>query len=298
MTVDDADATTFPLLVDGTLQLGAVQALLRPPPLFAPGEPRFWTHPHIARQMLLAHLDPSTDAASRRTATIDAEVAWLVARLGLGAGDRVLDLGCGPGLYCQRLAQRGLAVTGLDSSASSLAYARSAAQEHGLRIDYRQQDYLTLEGAAAFAAALLIYYDLGVLPDAQRDIVLGRIRRVLVPGGRFAFDVLTPRAMAQAPTGTRWSVEAGGFWRAEPHLLLEAGHVYAEEQVTLRQVAVVEADGTTSVYRLWMRYYTPAGISAVLERQGFAVEELRGDLTGSPLTPDSTGLGIIARREA
>ncbi len=38
----------------------------------------------------------------------------------------------------------------------------------------------------------------------------------------FAFDVLTPQAMAQALWGTRWSAEANGFWRPGPHLVLEA----------------------------------------------------------------------------
>src|SRR5690242_3531145 len=114
MTTRDPDQSTFPLIMQGRLQLAAMQALLRPPVLFAPGAPRFWTDPHIAGQMLAAHLDPSTDAASRQPATIDAEVAWLVARLGLQAGGRVLDLGCGPGLYSRRLAERGLAVTGVD----------------------------------------------------------------------------------------------------------------------------------------------------------------------------------------
>lgn len=296
MIASDPDTSTFPLIVQGTLELDHVQALLSPPALFAPGAARFWTDPHIAGQMLAAHLDPSTDAASRQPATIDAEVAWLFARLGLRAGDRVLDLGCGPGLYSRRLAERGLAVTGIDASASSLAYARRAAGKHGLRIDYRQQDYVMLADDAAFVAALLIYYDFGVLPDEQRDCLLARIHQALQPGGLFAFDVLTPVAIARAQVGTRWSVEPGGFWRPGQHLVLEYGHVYSEDQVTLRQVAIVEEDGTTTIYRIWMRYYTAARITALLERHGFTVLDMRGDLAGRSLNPQSSSLGIVAQR--
>jgi hypothetical protein len=43
--------------------------------------------------MLEAHLDPKSDAASRRPETIDRMVGWILDRLGLQAGDRVLEEG-------------------------------------------------------------------------------------------------------------------------------------------------------------------------------------------------------------
>jgi SAM-dependent methyltransferase len=91
----------------------------RPEP-FAPGDARIWTDPRVAPQLLAAHLDPAVDAASRRPETIVREVAWLMDALELAPGSRVLDLGCGPGLYCEALAARGLDVTGADFSAGSI----------------------------------------------------------------------------------------------------------------------------------------------------------------------------------
>jgi SAM-dependent methyltransferase len=48
------------------------------------------------------------DAASRRPDTIDRSVDWLSNHLNLRRGGRVLDLGCGPGLYAERLAGPGM----------------------------------------------------------------------------------------------------------------------------------------------------------------------------------------------
>src|SRR5579864_8366591 len=91
----------------------------RPSP-FAPSAAGIWDDPYVSTQMLRSHLDPTTDAASRRPERIDAEVSWLVSHLELREGTPVLDLGCGPGLYSIRLARRGLTVTGVDISPGSL----------------------------------------------------------------------------------------------------------------------------------------------------------------------------------
>jgi hypothetical protein len=42
--------------------------------------------------MLRFHLDPESDLASRRPAIIDASVAWIAERFGVGPGTRVIDL--------------------------------------------------------------------------------------------------------------------------------------------------------------------------------------------------------------
>ncbi len=81
--------------------------------------------------MLATHLDPTIDLASRRPETIDRTVAWIVETLGLEPGDSVLDLGCGPGLYTQRFAQRGQRVSGVDYSRRSIEYAGQQAEEKG-----------------------------------------------------------------------------------------------------------------------------------------------------------------------
>ncbi|NIV35509.1 MAG: methyltransferase domain-containing protein, partial [Anaerolineae bacterium] len=117
---------------DGSqLNLDLLQALQEKPAPFTPGEPLFWDDPHISKGMLATHLDPTIDLASRRPETIDRTVAWIVETLGLEPGDSVLDLGCGPGLYTQRFAQRGQRVSGVDYSRRSIEYAGQQAEEKG-----------------------------------------------------------------------------------------------------------------------------------------------------------------------
>ncbi len=267
------------------------------PPLFAAGEPKFWTDPHIARQMLAFHLDPNSDLASRRPEIIQRSVEWMVQTLGLQTGDRVLDLGCGPGLYAARLASLGLRVTGVDFSQNSIDFAETYARQHGLaqRIDYRCLDYLQLDEEAGFEAALLIYGDLCPLAPEKRRRLLTNVRRALVPGGRFVLDVTTPMLRQRAGLKNGWYAAQGGFWKPGPHLVLEQGYAY-EQDVYLDQYIVIEAEGKISVYRNWFQDYTAPRIRAELEENGFSVQSLWGDLTGSVYESSSDWIGVIACR--
>jgi SAM-dependent methyltransferase len=285
------------LILDGhTLDLPALVTLQQPPTPFTPGEPLFWDDLHISAQMLAAHLDNATDAASRRPETIYLSVAWIAATPGLQPGAAVLDLGCGPGLYASRLAGKGLRVTGVDYSRRSITYASNYARQHELDITYRYQNYLELGDDNHYDAALLIYGDFCPLSPEQRAALLRNVHRALKPGGRFVLDVSTRECRKHHSGRNAWRALESGFWKPGPHLLLEDGFDYPAQSIWLDQAIVIEADGKISVYRMWFQDYTPESITAEMEAGGFAVESLWGDLTGMPYTADSEWIGLVTRK--
>ena len=88
--------------------------------------------------MLKEHLSQEHDAASRRAAIIDGQVAWIHDHLLQGNPTRILDLCCGPGLYANRLARLGHRCVGIDFSPASIAYARERSEAGGLSCTYIQ----------------------------------------------------------------------------------------------------------------------------------------------------------------
>jgi len=285
------------LIIDGhRLNLAELQQLQQRPAPFTPGEPLFWNDPHISKQMLASHLNSHTDGASRRPETIDRSVAWLVEALDLHPDDAVLDLGCGPGLYATRLAERGLQVTGVDYSQRSIDYATEYAREHNLDITYRYQDYLTLHDGLQYDAALLIYGDFCALAPEQRSLLLQNAHRALNAGGYFALDVTTREHRKRHGAHCTWYAVESGFWKPGPHLVLEQGFDYPEESIYLDQYIVIEADATLCVYRNWFQDYTRETIAAELETGGFTVQSLWSDLTGTPYTEGSDWIGIVTRK--
>jgi SAM-dependent methyltransferase len=279
------------------LDFETLHRLGQQPPLYEPGNPIFWDDPHISQHLLEAHLDPDTAAASRRPEVIDATVDWLVSYLSLEPGAAWLDLGCGPGLYTSRLAQRGLNVTGIDFSQRSLAYARETAAQQGLSVTYRRENYLALEDTAQYDAVSLIYGDFCPLPPEDRATLLDRVHRALKPGGRFVFDLSTPRHHELYGLKSNWySAPKGGFWKPGPHFVLERGFPYPDDMY-LDQYVILEPGQEVTIYRFWFQDYGPERIAAELADHGFEMVAHWGDLAGTLYTAESEWLGVVAQRD-
>ena len=278
-----------------TIDLSRICQLQEKPQPFEPGEPRFWTDPHIASQMLASHLDPNADGASAPAEIIDRCTHWIATAVGLQPGDGILDLGCGPGLYAERLAQAGFQVTGVDLSQNSINYAIAQAREKKLAIQYRCQNFLDLDDQGMYSAVLQIAGDYCPLSPDQRAKFLANVRAALKPGGVFVLDVTTARQRQKHGLKNSWYAAGQGFWKPGPHLVLEQGFAYPDD-LYLDQYIVIEGDGKISVYRNWFQDFTPETIRAELTAGGFAVESLWGDLTGTPYTPNSGWIGIVARK--
>jgi len=284
------------IINENTLNLETLTHLQEKPAPFTPGEPLFWNDPHISKQMLATHLDPALDLASRRPEIIDRSVDWIMETLNLQSGDFVIDLGCGPGLYTSRLAQKGLQVTGVDYSQRSINYAEEFAKQHHLDITYRHQNYLTLADSQQYDAALLIFGDYCPLSPDQRSQLLKNIHRALKPGGHFILDVSTRVLRKKHGSTIGWYVIESGFWKPGPHLVLDQGFDYPEQSIYLNQSIVIETNGKVSVYRNWFQDYDRETITAELEDGNFSMVSTWSDLAGTPYSEDTEWIGLVTQK--
>lgn len=267
------------------------------PEPFTPGQAMFWVDPYISQHLLAAHLDPNSDLASRRTEKIDTIVTWLCETLQLKPGDALLDMGCGPGLYTSRFAERGMSVTGIDFSQRSIDYARVYAASHHLKIDYRCQNYLDLDEENKYDIVLHIYGDYCTFSPEQRRKILRNVKRALKPDGFFVLDVTTEATRQKYGLKKNWYLSEGGFWRPGDHMVLEQGFSYPELKIYLDQYIVIEDRGAMVVYRNWFQDFTREMITEELEDGGFEVVGLWGDLMGNPCCEGDEWIGVIAEKK-
>ena len=286
------------IVKDNAKYLKIIAGYTDKPALWAPGEPaeaRFWDDPHISKGMLEAHLDPMHESASRRLETIDKEVANLFSSGCIKPGNKLLDLGCGPGLYAGRLAAAGVKVTGIDISERSLNYAIAQARKNNLDIEYRRMNFLDLDYDGEYDAAIQVFGEVGTLSDEKRAMLLNKVHRALKPGGLFIFDVTTPSLKIAPGQQNRWYLADGGFWRPGRHLTMELRFDYPEANVFVDQFIVIdEADLT--VYRIWNHNYTPETLKLVLEKAGFRIEHTWAGMEGATYKAGSEWLAVAARK--
>jgi len=268
------------------MQISDLPTVTKKPALYAKGNAEMWQDDHISRHLLALHLDSGSDAASRKASTIQKTVQWISTLLGPGK-KRILDLGCGPGLYCEQLAVPGHDVTGVDFSRRSIEYARNSAQEKGLGIRYIPLDYRHLSFENAFDLAMMIYCDFDVLIPPDRSCVLEGVFRALKPGGIFVFDTLNPEAPAAMKVpGRSWDTTEDGFWKGVPYLALSETFHYEKEQVILQQHTICSDREPPSVYRFWTHYYNAGQLGGILGQAGFA----RSSFHDGILPDDGSGM--------
>lgn len=259
-------------------------AFMKTPEPYQPGLHPFWDDEHISAQMLKAHLHTTQEAASRSHAFMDASADWIAQIAPPADHPRLLDLGCGPGLYARRFAQRGYQVTGVDLSRRSIQYAREHTE--GLDICYQLGDYCHLDLNETFDLVTLIYCDFGVLPPASRHEVLCRARAHLHSGGKMLLDVFSAAHEAAFKPYHYWQrCPEGGFWRSEPYIVLEEARLYPEHVIG-QQIAVITKRDMIPYY-LWNTCFTPETLAQEAGKAGFRLAAVYGDVAGAAYTTES-----------
>lgn len=231
-----------------------------------------WHDAEFSQRMLREHLDQRHDHASRRLQTIDAHVEWLFDSLLGGSPGSVLDLGCGPGLYCERLAARGCRCLGVDISPASIEYATRTAAERGIDCTYVCDDVTDADLGCGHDLAMLLFGELNTFPRPAIAELLRRVWAALRPGGTLALEVHTYESVARegrAPSG--WWTSEGGLFSPGPHIVLHEQR-WIEETATTASRSFVLAAGTgdVEVYSESLSAYTNDEYQELLHQSGFA----------------------------
>ena len=225
-----------------------------------------WHEADFSERMLAEHLDQSHDMASRRAEIIERQVTWLFERALGGTPGRVLDLGCGPGLYTAAFARRGCRCTGIDIGPASIDYAR----EHDPESEYVLGDIRTTDLGSGFDLAIMMFGEFNTFSRPEGQDVLAAMRDAVFPGGSVALELQAEQQVRlRATGGPAWRAQSASVFSRQPHLVLEDHHWFEDDAVGVTRFFVVDPDGSIAMYVDTAQAYFPHECVELLQSTGF-----------------------------
>ncbi|HOP27924.1 MAG TPA: class I SAM-dependent methyltransferase [Spirochaetota bacterium] len=256
-----------------------------------------WTDEYTSQRMLEYHLNESVDAASRNRRFIDRSAEWIIEYFNLAPGSRVIDFGCGPGLYTSRLARCGADITGVDFSKRSLDYANEEARRANLNINYIHSDYLEYETEEKFDLAVMIMCDFAALSPAQRSTLLGRFHKILKTGGYVLLDVYSLNYFRSLQEKAVYEFNMmDRFWSAGDCYTFLNTFKYDDEKVILDKYTIYSKSDKRVVYN-WLQCFSEKSIKDEFKKSGFRIKEIFSDVAGSVYNPESHEFAVVAFKE-
>ena len=132
-------------------------------------------------------------------------LGWVERLAGGLAGKRVVDVGCGGGIFAEALAGLGARVTGIDLSEKAIGVARLHRYESGVDVDYRlvAAESLALEMPGAFDVVTCLEL-LEHVPEPASTVAA--CAALAAPGALVVFSTLdrNPKSYVQAILGAEY----------------------------------------------------------------------------------------------
>jgi SAM-dependent methyltransferase len=214
-------------------------------------------------------------------------------------GGPVLELACGSGQLIVPVARAGLDAAGLDLSPAMLGAARLKARAAAVTVELVEGDMRAFDLGRRFALVFIARNSM--LHLASRDDFAGlfaAVKRHLLPGGVFAFDVFNPGPKILArPPGVRFPVMTVTSAAHGGELVVEETYAYDSATQVSCSTWLISAPGRKDAWvaPLHLRSIFPQELPLLLASGGLELVTRAGGFGGEPFTSRSEHQVCTAR---
>jgi SAM-dependent methyltransferase len=230
-----------------------------------------WDDPNFSRRMLAEHLSQEHDLASRKRQTIRKQVQWIHEHICNNAPVKLLDIGCGPGLYIEQFAALNYDCCGIDSSPASIEYARNRL---GDKARFIEGDIRSVDFGRGYDLAMMVFGEFNVFSPDECVKILNKTFEALSPGGKLLLEAHTFDAVERIGRAPNSWYKSGpgllGLFSDNQYICLTENHWLEKQQTALQQFHILDAaDGSVKSYRSTTKAWTNDQYKHLLKEAGF-----------------------------
>lgn len=256
-----------------------------------------WNTPQISNFVLETHLNESLQGGSKSEEFIEESIDFIKSIAPHNQYNKILDLGCGPGLYSNKLAQAGYDVTGVDISKASIDYAQSQADKNvDLNLQYYHNDLFDYNINSSQDLVLLIYQLYGTFDSQDREKLLHKIYNNLSENGLLIIDALTINAFNNFEEQQMWSFSKKENLISDDKFLVFMSSQKFDSNITLQKSTYLFKSNEVLDFSDWNQYFTFNTFDMELHRAGFDIVDVYGDINGDQYNPDNDVFSVIAKK--
>lgn len=226
---------------------------------------------------LADHMGAAYDRYAHTKGTVQ-EVDFVVDALGLRAGVRVLDVGCGTGRHAHELARRGIVVHGIDISERFIDLARRDAPNGAT---FERADARSMIFVEEFDAVICLCQGaFGMMTAGGEDeAVIAGMARALKPNGMLALSAFNAYFAVKYHEGADFDAVGG---------------------VSHERTEIRNEQGVAKTVDLWTGCYTPRELRLLLGAHGLSVAAVNsvepGAYRSDPATTESPEFLVTATK--
>lgn len=223
------------------------------------------------------------------------QVDFLIEKLEMKGGEKILDLACGFGRHSLEFARRGYDVTGVDITPEYIEFAKKQAKAETLNARFICCDIREVQFSVEFDVVLnMADGAIGYLEDEEENLkIFGVISKALKSGGRHFMDIMN-RSYAETHFPCKlWEAGEKGLtlscfeWEQATRTLIygQADYPYGKP---LYKPEIVE--GNT------IRLYSIDEVESILDKNKMSVYDCYSDFGGAPLSDNNIQLMVCSRK--
>ena len=252
-----------------------------------------WGDEEFSKLMLVEHLNQNSLSGSRAKPFIQKQVLFLDDLFKkLGIGRSLLDIGCGPGLYCELFNYHGYCCDGVDISPAAIEYAKENIRDS----QFFCSNIEDLEANKKYDVSLVLF---GLLNEIKNPVSLIRsARQHIKDNGYIVLEVMHPKFFSSLLSESTLvsGSEEPTYFSVLPHVRITKRFFEEESDYLVNRNLVVDDSGTVKLYESHFTCYDLEKATRLLEYNGFTdVQCIQSPQTGE-LDYESYYHYIIAKK--